>query len=295
MLVAPVAARVSGHDRVIVVPDDLLWRIPFEALDAGDGDLVSRTGVTYGTSLVTLAMQRAAAPRASDAEQRPQTAEVAPAPIVSEPTMGAIAAPQISDPLAAQLTLTSPGWTPPDPVATVESARRAASAYGASATISSGAEATEASARALLESVDVFQIGAPIQMNAASPLFSSVILAGSGDSSSADGRLEFREWFSLTSHARTIFIPDGASFAASGGRVMDAFAWAAAAAGVSTFAVGRWSRGEDSSDELLVAWHERMARSQPPGHALRAAEVFMRTQNRAPANWARIGLIGSSN
>jgi tetratricopeptide (TPR) repeat protein len=300
MLVEPIAGRLSGHDRVIVLPDDLLWKIPFEALDPGEGDLASRAGVTYGTSLITLAMQRAAARPPSDTEQRPQTTEVAAAsigfetPTASETKMGAIAAPQISDALAAQLVVTSPGWTAPDPVGGVESARRAASAYGASATISSGAEATEASARALLASVDVLQIGAPLQINAASPLFSSVILAGAGDSASTDGRWELREWFSLTSHARTIVIADGAPFAASGGMTMDAFAWAAAAAGASTIAVGRWPSGGNPSDGLLVAWHERMAKSQPPGDALRAAQTFMRTQNGAPGSWALIALIGSS-
>jgi hypothetical protein len=285
MLVEPIARRLSGYDRVIVLPDDLLWKIPFEALDAGDADLGSRAGVTYGTSLITLALQRAAASAPIGSGT----------PTAAETTMGAIAAPQISDSLSAQLALTSPGWTPPDPVAAVESARRAASVYHGSATISSGAEATEASARALLASVDVLQIGAPLQMNAASPLFSSVILAGGGDSTATDGRWELREWFSLASHARTIVIADGAPFGASAGLMLDALAWASAAAGASTIAVGRSPGGGHSgNDGLLVAWHERMAKGQPPGDALRAAEAFTRSKNEAPGSWAVIALMGGS-
>jgi hypothetical protein len=45
---------------------------------------------------------------------------------------------------------------------------------------------------------------------------------------------------------------------------------------------------------LLVAWHERMAKSQVPGDALRAAEASMRTQHEDPGSWALIALIGSS-
>jgi hypothetical protein len=35
-----------------------LWKVPFEALPAGDGDLAGLTQVTYATSLATLAVQR---------------------------------------------------------------------------------------------------------------------------------------------------------------------------------------------------------------------------------------------
>ena len=54
--------RLRDRDRIVVVPDDVLWKVPFEALPSGDADLSSRARVTYATSLATLA-RRARHPR----------------------------------------------------------------------------------------------------------------------------------------------------------------------------------------------------------------------------------------
>ena len=58
ILLEPIAARLRDRDRITIVPDDFLWKVPFEALPDGEGDLSSNSRVTYATSLATLALQR---------------------------------------------------------------------------------------------------------------------------------------------------------------------------------------------------------------------------------------------
>ena len=282
-LIAPIAGRLVDNPRCVFLPDDLLWKVPFEALVSGDRDLASRMVVTYGTSLATLAIQ-----------QPSDTASAEPAP---RPKLGAIAGPEIAPALSAQLAVTAPGWSPPDAAAAIDSAQRIASLYGPDASVASGAAATEAAARTIAASVDVLHLAVPLQMIGASPLFSSVLLAPSADTSGADGRWELRKWFAERGRARVLVLPDGASFGAAGvGAAMDALAWAAAAAGASTVAVGRWPRDGYATDSLLKAWHERLAQTAlTPGDAMRDAIGATRAKGGdAPSAWAGLRVIGGS-
>ena len=102
-LFEPIAARLAGRDRLLIVPDDLLWKVPFEALPRAEGE--PEPFVTYATSLATLAVQRSLAPATS-------------------PRVPAfLAAPAIPDAIRAQLTLTLPSWKPQDTEAALNAAR----------------------------------------------------------------------------------------------------------------------------------------------------------------------------
>jgi hypothetical protein len=191
-----------------------------------------------------------------------------------------------------------PGWTPPDPVASIASAKRAAEFYGKGAAVTSGADATETAARAFAGSADVLQLATPFHVSGASPLFSSVLLAANPQAADEDGRWAIREWFAGFDRAKILVLPDGSSFGAPGaGAAMDALAWAAAAAGAPTVALGRWPSDVYDTDVVLSAWHERLARSTAaPSDALRDAIGAARKKGGdAPAAWAGIRLIGASN
>src|SRR5262249_3585092 len=41
-LLDPIASRLADRDRVVFVPDDLLWKVPFDALPAGDAGRLAR-------------------------------------------------------------------------------------------------------------------------------------------------------------------------------------------------------------------------------------------------------------
>ena len=46
--------RMSSAKKVLIVPDDMLWRVPFEALPVKSGYLADATRVTYAASLTAL-------------------------------------------------------------------------------------------------------------------------------------------------------------------------------------------------------------------------------------------------
>lgn len=280
-LIAPIASRLADRDRGIFIPDDLLWKVPFEALPAGDVPLGQKLHVSYATSLATLAVQRRAA------AARPAT-DRAPA--------GIAAAPVIPAAIRTQVTLAQPGWKEPDAAASLAAATALARTYGDSAIVRWGADATEAGTRTLLETVDVLHVAAPLQMAGATPLFSSVILGGvdGADGPENDGRWEVREWFRVNARARVVVLPDASSFGAAGiGGSMDALAWAAAAAGVPALIVGRWPADGFVADVLLAAFHANMATGLAPAEAWRLATAAAREKTgAAPGGWSGLRLIG---
>jgi hypothetical protein len=283
---------------VVVVPDDLLWKVPFEALPAGEGTLSSQIRLTYATSLATLSAQR----RAAQSGTPPPPTSLAPPAAVAA---GIAGAPAIPAAIRAQVALTSQGWKEPDAEASLAAAGEIAKAYGNAAIVKTGADASEAAVRALLETSDVVHVLAPLQMSGPTPLFSSLLLAGAtaeGGSPTGpaaispdnDGRLEARDWFNLNGRARVLVIPDASTFGAAGvAGAMDAFAWAAAAANIPSLVIGRWPADAFSRDAFLVQLHAQLAKGTPIGEAWRAATVSAREKSgAAPAGWAGLRLIG---
>lgn len=289
--IKPLAARLKGRDRVVILPDDILWRVPFEALDVEDGKgLASLADVTYATSLTTLAMQRRNVSPPSETPGRP--------------TFAAIAAPALSTDLRAQLAIAAPGWTAPDADAGVAAAKTLASLYGETSKVVSGADATKAAAQSFMDTVDVLRITAPVQMNGANPLFSSVLLAP-GTAGDDTGRWALREWFAGRGErgtrgqrgqrgTRILCFPDGSAFGGERpGAAMDALAWAAAAEGVSTLAVGRWPAAAFENDTMAASFHLSLSKSSSPVEALRAAMAAARAKNGdAPSQWDGLRLVG---
>ena len=287
VLIAPIAARLRDRDRVVIVPDDLLWKIPFEGLPVGEGDLSSQARISYATSLATLAAQRRAAERAAppDLTRAPSSGHLA---------AGIAGAPAIPAAIRAQVALTSQSWQEPDAAASLATTSEIAKAYGDAATVKTAADATEAAVRGLLETSDVVHVGAPLQMSGPTPLFSSLLLAGGTDTPDNDGRWEAREWFNLDGRARVVVMPDASTFGAAGvGGAMDAVVWAAASAGVSALVVGRWPGDGFTVDAVLAALHAQLAKGVPVGEAWRAATVSARAKGgAAPAGWAGLRLVG---
>jgi tetratricopeptide (TPR) repeat protein len=277
-LIDPIASRLAGRDRVVFIPDDLLWKVPFEALPGVD----AAATVTYGTSLATLALERRIS--ALPAEHR---------------AAAILAAPSIADAVRAQVTLIVPSWKAPDAATSLTAAQAAASPYGEAAIVRSAAEASESAVRTLSASADVLHVQAPLQVSATTPLLSSILLASTGAAPTEDGRFEVREWFTVAARARVIVLADGATFGAAGvGGAMDAMAWAGAAAGASTLLFARWPADAFRTDALAAAFHAKIAAGSSPLEAWRAAVMAARVAPEGPpppSAWAGLRLVGGGN
>jgi hypothetical protein len=279
-LLGAIAERLNGRDRCTIVPDDLLWKVPFEALSIGEGPVAGRIRVGYATSLAAMTVE-------ARAQANRQTTDAISAAL--------FAAPVIPDAVRTQLTLAQTGWKAPDETSTLGATSEDARPYGAAATLKASADATESALRSALATADVLHIAAPFQASGASPLFSMVVLAGTADQLDNDGRWEVREWFRGTSRAAVAVIADGSSFGNAGiAGAMDTIAWASASLGKPTLVVGRWPSDGFANDAVFAAFHAALAKGTAPAPAWTSAVNGARSRNAAPAAWAGARLIGAA-
>ena len=275
-LVPGLAATFGRAARAIVVPHEVLWRVPFEALPTENGYVADTTVITYAPSVTSLVR--------APAVERP----AAPGPLA------VVAAPELAPAVLDEIRRTAPGWAIRSP-ASAEQERDAIvrDLDAESAQTLSGAGATEIAVAERAASADVIHLAAPFRVNGASPLFSSMLLA---PAPATDGTLEAREIMNLDLHARVTIFSDGASMT-----MMDAadetgaVAWAWRAAGVRAIVLPRWATDDAASNAFLVAVHARLRAGDAPDVALQAARAVVRASRAtsAPYYWAGWLLVGA--
>jgi CHAT domain-containing protein len=211
-------------------------------------------------------------------------------PRAAQPRVIAFGDPRSSDPQLAPL-----------PNAARE-AREVAAIYGSDAIVAVEGDATEARFRQLAPRADIVHIATHGILDNASPLFSYVMLSGSGNARATDGRLEGRELINMTLDADLVVLSacDTARGRIANGEGVVGLSWALFAAGASTTAVSLWPVDSASTTDLMSAFHrERRAlieKSTPAAtaQALRAAQLkaLGRPESRHPFYWAGFVVIG---
>lgn len=279
-LLAALTPRLAGRTHCVIVPDDLLWKIPFEALPTWEGPLAPRVRVTYATSLATFAVQQRAAER-----QVPR----------DEVHAAFLAAPDVPPAIRAQIALAQPEWKEPDAAVARGAVEALGAAYGEQGSVRVGADASESAARTVFETADVVHVAAPFQASGPTPLFSYLVFAASGDTLEADGRWEMREWFSGTSRARVLVLADASSLGSAGaGGALDTISWAAAGAGVPALVAARAPAEGFTNDAVFAAFHGALAKGGSVHEAWTSALTIAREKaGLAPAGWTGARLIGA--
>jgi CHAT domain-containing protein len=275
-LILGFGATFGTASRAIVIPHEVLWRVPFEALPVESGYLSDTTTIAYAPSVTALV-------RAPAGERSPSTGSLA-----------IVAAPAIAPAVLEELQRTAPGWA----IRTGESADLERGAIAAAAVVDdrvqvlAGAGATETAFAERAAGVDAIHIAAPFRINGASPLFSALLLA---PVASTDGALEAREIMNLDLRAAVTVFSDGAAMT-----MMDAadetgaVAWAWRAAGVRAIVLPRWRADEAASNAFLAAFHARLRAGDAPDAALGAARSAVRQVRgfSTPHFWAGWMLVG---
>jgi tetratricopeptide (TPR) repeat protein/CHAT domain-containing protein len=275
-LVPGLLATFGTATRAIVIPHEVLWRVPFEALPTEGGYLADTTSVVY-TPSVTALVRTPPADRSAASSNR----------------LLAVAAPELAPAVVEEMARTAPGWT----IRSTVTAGQEVSAIANGAEVDRvltlvGAVATEAAVAERLPQVDVIHVGAPFRVNGASPLFSPMLLASDPAN---DGALEAREVMNLDLRAGVAVLSDGASMTMrDAADEVGAVAWAWRAAGVPTLVMPRWAADDPVSTELLVTLHTRLRAGDAPDVALQAARASIRSRREtsAPFYWASWMLIG---
>jgi CHAT domain-containing protein len=278
-LVAPFAARLAGIRTLCVIPDGVLWRVPFHLLPDETGRaLIERVAVFRAPSLTSLAM---ASDR--DAPRR-------------EPTLLAFGNPAVAGSTAdlAGAVERGPTLGPlPDAEREVQGVARL---YGAQRSELHVREAArELSLKQRAGSFDVLHLATHGLLDDQAPLFSALVLAAPrGDDE--DGLLEVREIADLDLHARLAVLSacDTGRGHIRPGEGVIGMSWAFLAAGVPTIVVSDWRAPSAATASLMVDFHRALLRGLQPAAALREAQLARR---RDPANvnpyyWGGFTVVG---
>jgi CHAT domain-containing protein/Tfp pilus assembly protein PilF len=271
-LLGPAAETLRGKTTIALIPDGVLWKLPFAALVSSTGQhLIEERTLFYAPSLTALWLET----------QRPHQAGV----------NGTLA---MGNPL-------SDGAFAPLPNAETE-VREIGRVYGASAKIYTGAAAREDRFKEEAGHYRVVHLATHGLLNDTNPLYSYVVLAKGA--SKEDGLLEAREMLNLDLKADLVILSacQTAEGRISSGEGIVGMSWALQVAGSPATVVSQWNIDSSSTTDLMLSFHRRLhPRLAEPGRltggaeALRQAslELMRSPQYRHPYYWSAFALVGA--
>lgn len=283
LLIAPIEPSIRAARALCIIPDALLWRVPFQALGPHDGPLlVERMPVFYAPSITVLAASQSK----HDARRTNRKSRLL-----------AFANPAVGEETAS-LYRAFDGNAPLGAIPETESEVRAiAEIYGKnSSRIYVGNAARETTLKREASQYDVLHIATHGVVYDTAPMFSSLVLSVSPEDRNDDGVLEAREIAGLELHANLAVLAaceTGRADEVNGDGVIG-LSWAFLAAGCPTTVVSQWKAQSAATAKLMVEFHRQLARGSSKPEALRRAQLMLRRDRRYrhPFYWAPFVVIG---
>jgi CHAT domain-containing protein/tetratricopeptide (TPR) repeat protein len=313
---APVQAALGPATEILVVPDDVLHVVPFEALverqprgvlrggalDAGfaaEAFLIRRYAVSYLTTSAEL-LPSEAAPAPTAAPRRLF--------VLANPTARATpaAAQALDDPLKRQLRSAEfAGFLAPLPSAEAEAQRIARVFAPDASTIVTRDKATETAYTSQAGQYDIVHFATHGLAADGQPLYSMLVL-GADAAAGSDGFLQAYEVLRTPLRASLVVL-GGCETALSGGAdwgqglvgLVAAFRQAGAQSVLATL----WTI-DATTEEIMSAFYEGVAKGQSPSAALREAKLRLLQQRMRmgkveislahPLFWAPFKLVGAA-
>ncbi|HKQ79401.1 MAG TPA: CHAT domain-containing tetratricopeptide repeat protein [Blastocatellia bacterium] len=289
LLLKPAQALLRGKTNLVIVPDDKLWELPFQALLNQDSSyLIERSAVSYTPSLTVL--------REMKAKRNRRAAEPA------GPALLALGNPALYKETAERAALThrNEKFDPlPEAELEVKALRRL---YGVSRSkVYIGAEAREDVVKTEGGQAGVLHFATHAMMNDASPMYSHLVLA-KGDTNE-DGLLEAWELMRMDLKADLAVLSacETARGRFGAGEGMIGLSWALFVAGVPSTVVSQWKVESAGARDLMLSFH-RQLRALPTAtkpkatkaEALRQAALTLmkNPETSHPFYWAGFVLVG---
>lgn len=285
LLLAPAARGLEGKHHLVIIPDGVLWELPFQALINPSGRYVLDTfSVSYAPSLTALkAMMEVKGGRKLSAAKVRLMA-------MGNPDWGG----HVEQRVKAIYRDQELGSLP---LAETE-VRGLANIYGESH-IYIGTDARESRFKAEAGEAQVLHLATHSILNNASPMYSYLLLAGDGDGSPDDGLLEAHELLRMQLRAELVVLSacETARGRVGAGEGVIGLSWALFVAGVPSTVLSQWKVESDSTSRLMVAFHQNRKKGLNDADALRRAALSIR-KNPAyqhPFYWTPFILIGANN
>lgn len=280
LLLLPVEQEMRARRRVCVIPDGVLWRLPFHALiDRSGRHVLERTALFYAPSLRTLALAAGPSP---DENLRQLLA-------FGDPKLSKKAA---ADAVAFQRDANVGAL--PDAADEVQAIHRFYPSDAAKVLV--GAEASESAFKREAGRYRVLHIAAHGLFDESAPMYSALLLSGSEDGSE-DGFLEAREIadLQLNSEIAVLSACDTARGRYGAGEGLIGMSWALQAAGCPTAIVSQWEASSKPTARLMIAFHRNLLGGATKSDALRKAalELMKDPRHAHPFYWAPFVLVGA--
>lgn len=287
LLMKPAADQLAGKTKLVIVPDGILWRLPFEALQpAQDRYLLDQASTSYAPSLSAwreMIKQRRPVNRAKDAG------------------LLAFANPQLSKELLKRVELTYKDVKiEPSSEQDVE-IQRLKSVYGdAQSRIFTGANASEEHAKTEIARARILHFAVPAILDDVSPMYSFIAMSSTGGNNLNDGLLQTREIMNLQTPSRLVVLSAAGvrhDRTGTGGAAIG-LAWSWFVAGSPSTVFSRWEVKSPSATQLMVDFHSRLrtgSRNQSSkASALQKSALTLRHSAgfQHPYYWAAFSLIG---
>jgi CHAT domain-containing protein/uncharacterized protein HemY len=285
LLLKPAEDQIGLKTKLVIVPDGLLWRLPFEALQPEeDHYVVDQKQVTYASSLSALREMR-----------KPRL----PVGRLNQ-LFVAYANPELSKNFATRLEMVGAGLKP-DPSATdqEEETKRIATSYGTTASrVYAGPQASEDRIKSETSRAAILHFAGPAILDDTSPMSSFIGLSSA--TKQQDGFLQAREIINLQSSAELIVAPMAQHSAAFNGDAAIGFSWSWFVAGSRATLLSRWKVESAAPSTLLAGFYSSIKpTNKVPISKARALHQSVLTLRRSrdyqhPYYWASLGMIGDT-
>ena len=292
LLLAPAVAQLRGRDRLIIVPDDALWELPFQALrSASNRFLLEESALSYAPSLSVL--YEMGKQRGLEKDNR-----------ASGATLLAFGNPAFDEVAAERTKVALRGGARPLPLPEAEKeVKLLAEIYGQKLSrIYTGAEAREERAKAQAGDFKILHFATHGVLNNASPMYSHLLMSQGGEAGE-DGLLEAWEIMKLELKADLVVLSacETARGRIGAGEGVIGLTWALFVAGSPATLVSQWKVDSLATKELMIDFHRNLrtlrgnaqSRSVKSEALRQAALKMMRSPNYShPFHWASFVIIG---
>src|SRR5215471_6989698 len=266
LLIKPAQTRLHGKSMLVIVPDDVLWDLPFQALQPAPGHyLVEDYAVSYTPSLTVLRAMIARQQRQIDAAM---------------PTLLALGNPSLGNRTMERARIVSSAAFPPLPEAERQ-VKSLGQLYGSQRSrIYVGAEAREDRLKAEAGNYRILQFATHGVLNNANPMYSNIVLAQSAEDPKEDGLLEGWEIMDLDLKADLVVLSacDTARGRIGAGEGVIGLTWAFFVSGTPTTVVSQWRVESASTTDLMLSFHRNLKSAGGAHYAMTKAEALRQAE-----------------
>lgn len=282
LLVKPAEDQIGLKTKLVVVPDGVLWHLPFEALQpAEDLYVLDHMQVSYAPSLSALREMR---------KQRLPVGRL-------NSLLVAYGNPDLSKTFKTRFELAYAGVKLESPAEKEEELKRIAASYGANR-VYVGPQASEERIKSDTSRARIMHFSGPAVLDDMSPMSSFMGLSSA--TNQQDGFLQLREIMDLQSTAELVVAPTAQPGAGFSGDAAVGFSWAWFVAGTPATLVSRWEVESPVLSQFLTGFYSSI---KPAGRtpvsktrALRQSLLAIRRSpdHQHPYYWANLAMMGDA-